>query len=80
MSFRAPVRDLSFTLTEVAGIGRLPEAPDAGTIEAVLQGAADLYCPRGKRYSTHGSSATWAALSAPALAKRVSSASPGGPP
>ena len=42
MSFRAPVRDLGFTLMEVAGLGRLPDAPDADTVEAVLQGAADL--------------------------------------
>lgn len=42
MSFRAPVRDLAFTLTEVAEIGRLRGAPDRETIEAVLQGAADL--------------------------------------
>jgi hypothetical protein len=42
MNFRAPVRDLAFTLTEVAKIGRLPDAPDRDTIDAVLAGAADL--------------------------------------
>jgi alkylation response protein AidB-like acyl-CoA dehydrogenase len=42
MSYRAPVRDLVFTLTEVAGLDRLPDAPDRETIEAVLAGAADL--------------------------------------
>jgi alkylation response protein AidB-like acyl-CoA dehydrogenase len=42
MAYRAPVRDLSFTLTEVAGLSRLPDAPDAETIAAVLAGAADL--------------------------------------
>ncbi|HEX8568350.1 MAG TPA: acyl-CoA dehydrogenase [Caulobacteraceae bacterium] len=45
MSYRAPVRDLSFTLQHVAGIGRLsagfPDL-DADLIEAVLAGAADL--------------------------------------
>jgi alkylation response protein AidB-like acyl-CoA dehydrogenase len=42
MHYRAPVRDISFALTEVAGLARLPDAPDAETIEAVLAGAAEL--------------------------------------
>jgi alkylation response protein AidB-like acyl-CoA dehydrogenase len=42
MTYRAPVRDLSFTLSAVAGMGRLPHAPDPDTVEAVLAGAADL--------------------------------------
>jgi alkylation response protein AidB-like acyl-CoA dehydrogenase len=42
MAYRAPIRDLSFTLTEVAGLSRSPDAPDLETVEAVLAGAADL--------------------------------------
>jgi alkylation response protein AidB-like acyl-CoA dehydrogenase len=42
MSYRAPVRDLLFILTEVAGLDRLPGAPDRETVEAVLAGAAQL--------------------------------------
>ena len=42
MAYRAPVRDLLFTLTEAAGIARLPDAPDRDTMEAVLAGAAEL--------------------------------------
>jgi alkylation response protein AidB-like acyl-CoA dehydrogenase len=42
MSYRAPTRDLAFTLMHVAEVGRLPDAPDSDIIEAVLAGAADL--------------------------------------
>ncbi|MBW3558905.1 MAG: acyl-CoA dehydrogenase [Proteobacteria bacterium] len=42
MTYRAPVRDLGFALTAVAGMGRLPHAPDRDTLGAVLAGAADL--------------------------------------
>ena len=44
MSYRAPTRDMAFTLTEIAGIGRLMghapfESFDVETLQAVLDGA-----------------------------------------
>src|SRR5690606_10385861 len=47
MSFRAPVRDLGFSLTEAAGAGRLFDSPafpdfDAETMEAVLAAAGQF--------------------------------------
>ena len=42
MTYRAPVRDLAFTLSAVAGMDRLPDAPDADMVDAVLAGAAEL--------------------------------------
>jgi alkylation response protein AidB-like acyl-CoA dehydrogenase len=42
MSFRAPVRDLAFTLTEVAGLREFAPDLDDETIAAVLQGGAQL--------------------------------------
>jgi alkylation response protein AidB-like acyl-CoA dehydrogenase len=45
MTFQAPVRDLAFTLTQVAGLDRLADLfPDFDreTLDAVLQGAGEL--------------------------------------
>jgi alkylation response protein AidB-like acyl-CoA dehydrogenase len=47
MSFRAPTRDILFSLTEAAGFSALPETKafaevDLDTVEAVLQGAAAM--------------------------------------
>jgi alkylation response protein AidB-like acyl-CoA dehydrogenase len=47
MSYRAPVRDLSFALTEIAGVDRLFQTEafaglDLATVQAVLEGAGDF--------------------------------------
>ncbi|HET9336311.1 MAG TPA: acyl-CoA dehydrogenase family protein, partial [Sphingomicrobium sp.] len=42
MSFTAPVSDQRLTLNAVVGIGELEGGPDAETIDAVLEGAAQL--------------------------------------
>jgi alkylation response protein AidB-like acyl-CoA dehydrogenase len=47
MTFRAPTRDILFSLTEAAGFHALPKTPtfadvDVETVEAVLEGAAQL--------------------------------------
>ncbi len=56
MTFRAPVRDIAFSLRHVAGFGRLADAfpdADADTVSAVLEAAgvfaADILAPLNRQ-------------------------------